>query len=225
MKKIQEWLKAHRNVLFSLIGIIVLSGIVFVFSGKRTHTPSDEVELIIPPATSKESVPTEVKKDTVLSKTKLDTAGKFYQDSNYDEALKEVNASLSADKTNAEAWYMKSRILVKLGDLNQAFTSANNATTYAKTDTTYWKWKIELARMIKEKQGVGVTNVSYRSTIEPLYKDALLATDTDIEIVMPYAIFLEDVGDKVLAIQYWEKAIEINPSAKSSYEANIANLK
>jgi tetratricopeptide (TPR) repeat protein len=62
------------------------------------------------------------------------------------------------------------------------------------------------------------------NTINDLYVQALDKTGMYHDILVAYALYLEENGKYDLAINYWEKAIEKNPSKKSEYQENIRKL-
>jgi len=177
-----------------------------------TNVPTIEPVPIEPASTSKSG-------DQYMNKALSDISNK-----DYEAAQKDITAALSANNQNADYWYVDATVKVLRSDLAGGFASMKKSTAFAPTNTTYWKWMIEIARRVLGRQGMTTTAPVYRATLEPLYQDALIKTHEDIEIVMPYAIFLEDVGDKQKAIEYWQKAIVIAPTAKSSFQANIDRL-
>lgn len=225
MQKLKELIGAHRNVVLGILSIVVIIVVVLVYKKNKgtddvalSQNDAETVATATPEKVAAKRFPASAKKYTT-------EAVNYYQNQDYSKALASVENALGSDITSAEAWQLKSLIQVKLGDLNQAFSSASRAVSNEPTNTTYWKWEISVVRIMKDKKGITATSAEFRTAIEPIYKDALLATKNNIEIVMPYAIFLEEVGDTNMAIAFWQKAIEINPAAKSSYEAMIAKIK
>jgi tetratricopeptide (TPR) repeat protein len=224
MQKLKELMITHRNVVLGILSIVVIIVVVLVY---KKNKGTDDVVLSQNDAeTVATSTPEKVavKRFPASAKKYTTEALNYYQNQDYSKALTSVENALGSDITSAEAWQLKSLIQVKLGDLNQAFSSATRAVSNDPTNSTYWKWEISVARMMKDKKGIIPTSPEFRATIEPIFKEALLATKNNIEIITSYAVFLEDVGDKKMAVVYLQKAIEINPPAKSSYELEIARL-
>lgn len=224
MQKLKEMIVSHRNVVLGTIAILIILGIVLFYKkGKESdeitlnQNNAEDVATSTPEKVAAKRFPASAKKYTT-------EALNYYQNQDYSKALTSVENALGSDITSAEAWQLKSLIQVKLGDLNQAFSSATRAVSNEPANSTYWKWEISVARMMKDKKGITPTSPEFRATIEPIYKEAFVATKNNIEMVTSYAVFLEDVGDKKMAVEYLQKAIEINPAAKSSYELEIVRL-
>jgi tetratricopeptide (TPR) repeat protein len=224
MQKLKELMITHRNVVLGTVAIVIILVVVLVYKKNKgtddmalSQNDTETVATATPEKVVAKRFPASAKKYTT-------EAVNYYQNQDYSKALTSVENALGSDITSAEAWQLKSLIQVKLGDLNQAFSSASRAVSNEPTNTMYWKWEISVVGMMKDKKGITATSVEFRTAIEPIYKEALVATKNNIEIVTSYAVFLEDVGDKKMAVEYLQKAIEINPPAKSSYELEIARL-
>jgi len=123
-------------------------------------------------------------------------------------------------------WYIDSSLKSLLSDTVGAIASIDKALIYDSQNTTYLKWRISLtiSKMVVGDK-ILKTSLTYINTVKFLYEDALKITNSNIEIIAPYAIFLESIGEINQAISYWEKAMIINPLAKISYTAEIERLK
>ena len=60
--------------------------------------------------------------------------------------------------------------------------------------------------------------------MKKIYTQALSATGSNVNIVTFYAQFLEKIGDLKGAKAQWQKAIQINPSGKKDYQAEVTRL-
>lgn len=78
-----------------------------------------------------------------------------------------------------------------------------------------WRWYIELKR-----DRLNASEAEQRD----LYRQALDKTNQHVDIVTSYAQFLEQHNDLPGAVQQWKIAIQLNPSAKAQYEAEIARI-
>lgn len=192
----------------------------------KGHVTEDEAAANTPATVTPTTIAAPAKKVSTgkSAKTYKAEAATFIEKKDYSSALHAINDALLINGSDAEAWATKASIHMQLGDLEAALSAAKDAVKYAPTNTGYWKLEIDILRQMESKKGITTANPEYRSKLEPVYVEALAKTSNNIEIIMPYAIFLEEVGDKQMAITYWQKAIEVNPAAKSSYEANIARL-
>lgn len=81
--------------------------------------------------------------------------------------------------------------------------------------TNFWRTKISFISTLYPNK---------KSKIESTYKDGIKATNSDADLIALYASYLGANGRKQEAIQYWQMAIEKNPTAKTVYESEIALL-
>ncbi len=71
---------------------------------------------------------------------------------------------------------------------------------------------------------VNYMNASFEK-VTGIYERALTATKSHLDVVTNYASYLGRNGGKDRAIELWQKAIELNPSRKDTYQAEIDALK
>lgn len=143
----------------------------------------------------------------------------------YKSAGKIATEGISNYKNDPELFYLDSMTKAHIGDKKGALVSITEAVKLDNKNTTYWKYEIEIQRQILYLANVKTTDAEYKDKLKNLYEQALVATNENIEIVMAYAIFWTDVGDKVKSIEYWNKAIKINPKSALSYQNEIDRLK
>ena len=231
-----ENIKNQKNIIIGIVVVVILGGI-FYYKYKKAHTvvvpvtdQSVPIDVTATPdkgkAVSNPNItitPTKIPEVAVV--TPKDQIIKDILASNYDKAKTEIAAELAKSPKDAELWYINSSLQAQVSDMAGAGTSADKALEYDMQNTTYWKWKILLSMKKMTQDGVQNTSSIYRDTIKGLYENALKATNDNAEICAPYAIYLTGIGDKALAITYWQKAEISNPMAKSSYETEIAKLK
>ena len=222
--------KKNILVIAILVCVILAAGIYYFYYGNMTvkddvlpiSDTSDVVESIndnnleITPVVVSDKVPKTSKEEVI----------KNILDKKYDKAKVEIKSLLDANQKDPELWYIDSSLKSLLSDTVGAIASIDKALIYDPQNTTYLKWRISL---IISKMVVGdkilKTSLTYINTVKSLYEDALKTTNSNIEIIAPYAIFLESIGEINQAISYWEKAMVINPLAKISYTAEIERLK
>lgn len=212
---------------------IILAIAIYYFYNRKVGTKEDlslvpNDSLVVGPA-GNDNIQIEPapipEKVTRTPQTKKEEVIKNIIDKKYDEAEVGIKSLLEANQKDPELWYMDSSLKSLLSDTVGALSSIDKALVYDPQNTTYWKWKISLnmTKMVGEK--IAKTSLTYINTIKSLYENALKVTNSNIEIITPYAIFLESVGEINQAISYWEKAIVANPLAKSSYKTEIERLK
>lgn len=222
--------KRKKYIVVSIIVIFVVIYCLFYFVKKYNNTNSSIL-------TSKEFTNLEIKKEEIknikdntkiLIKNTQENKDKIIKniiDKKYDEAKSDIKLLLETNPEDSELWYINSSLQEVLSDNTGAISSVDNAILYDSKNIIYWKWKISLVIEKMVKNGVSRKSIEYVNTVKYLYDDALKSTNSNIEIITPYAIFLESVGDINQAIIYWEKAIVVNPLSKSSYLNEINRLK
>ena len=232
--------KKNITTAVVIICVIAVAGIAYAHY-KRTHAPvnTEQIGDTTPSNTTITPEPVKGENKGVVTvtptkapttapsievKTAKDQVIKDIVEGNYDKAKTEILAEINKTPKDAELWYIDSSLQAQVSDFIGAMASVKNALAYDPQNTTYWKWEVSLT--IKKLYADKIANTSslYRDTIKALYIDALKATNSNIEIITPYAIYLASIGDKTQAITYWQMAIKVNPMAKSSYETEIAEL-
>lgn len=232
MENIKE---QKKNIIIGAVVVIAILGAVTYNNYKKSHkavVPAGEVTAQTPEAVKPNKnnvVVTPGKKPddkaTFEVVTAKDQIIKDIIDGNYDKAKTEMAVELKKTPKDAELWYINSSLQAQLSDFETAITSVDAALTYDSVNTTYWKWKVNLATKKMAVDKIDISSSQYRDTVKAIYEKALKATNNSAEICAPYAIYLAGIGDKALAITYWQKAEVSNPLAKASYEIEIAKLK
>lgn len=105
-------------------------------------------------------------------------------------------------------------VLVEMNDLKAANRNLKKALEL-NNSSVYWRKYIEFR---KSKL------IASPEELNEIYLEALSKTESHISIVVIYARFLEEQGNKQGALDYWRKAKEIDPENSSTYEAEITRL-
>lgn len=224
--------KKNFFVIILLICVLLALG-VYYFYHKKIFVKNDVLVNPVVLDTTKQAVDsnlviTSVGGPNIIEievKTDKDAVIKDIIDKKYDQAKTEIKSLLVKSPEDPELWYINSSLQGVLSDIAGAITSIDKALIYDAQNTTYWKWKISLTITKMVTAGISKTSSEYINTIKSIYENALKITNSNIEIITPYAIFLEGIGDINQAILYWEKAIVINPLVKQSYMTEIVRLK
>lgn len=133
----------------------------------------------------------------------------------YGEAKKTLEIAMSIDPKNSNLMQTYSSLLAVMGDKKGALDYINKAILLYPLEDNYWRWKVEL------EKDMGKTS----SELENIYKEALVQTKNDLNIVTYYAAFLEGEKKYDEAIAQWQEAMKIEPSLKANYQAEIDRLK
>jgi tetratricopeptide (TPR) repeat protein len=132
----------------------------------------------------------------------------------YKEAKIALEKALAL-KNNAHIIHAYGVLLYQMGAGLDALSYIDLAIAQAPDVPNFWQTKIQLSRELYK----GNLRV-----IEWVYTDGIRKTNEDIDLLTLYASYLAEMGRKQESIQYWQKAIEKNPSARDMYEMEIKNL-
>lgn len=105
--------------------------------------------------------------------------------------------------------------LYNLGDKAGANVWIDKAISIDSKNINYWYLKFDFKK--------AEFNNDYNK-ISPIYLDAIKKTGNDFNMVTAYAQFLGSIGKKAEAIAQWQKAIQLNPNLKATYQAEIDAL-
>ena len=212
----------NKKIITTVISLAILCAIVFVFVNQKNR------EVAVPtPVTNDTPNPTLATTPVPENPTGVitkDSVTKAVLDKKYDVARKNLDQLLTQNPADPELLYTSYVLSGLVGDFDGALTAITKAVTYDSKNTTYWKSKVSATRNKLYQDKVLDTSAEYRNAVKAIYTAALTATSQNIEIIMPYAIYLESIGDKAGAIAYWQKAIAANPQARTSYQGNIDRL-
>ena len=143
--------------------------------------------------------------------TKL--AGLYNQLGEYQKALdvlEKVTQGYKDKTARVWAYYIKS--YRGLNDKPKGLEAANKALALDNENPQYLLAQIEF------------TENKTSDEIKQMFENALKKSDNDIDVVTSYAKYLEQIGDKPGAIQFWQKAGEIDDKDKATYDAEIGRL-
>lgn len=104
-------------------------------------------------------------------------------------------------------------------DYKGALISIKQALSLRDNNPDIWKKYIDL----EQNQLVASNDEVNSLYIEAVNKTAGHPNHADI--LVSYAIFLEKSGNLQGAIEYWQKALAVNPAGKAQYQAEIERLK
>jgi tetratricopeptide (TPR) repeat protein len=107
------------------------------------------------------------------------------------------------------------QVQVDRADYQGALKSISTAIEKAPTNPDIWK-----RYALLEKEHLNASN----DTISSLYSEAVVKTNSNIDIITTYADWLQDNGNLQASKEYWQKAIEINPKLKKIYQAQIDKI-
>jgi tetratricopeptide (TPR) repeat protein len=205
-----------------IIGIVVIIVVVAVLAFFKMNKKEAVVDAKNDEVANVEEKPADIKPAIELD-TKEKEIGLLF-----DQAVKEqikgdfkaskltLEKALAIDPQNAYIMQTYASLLNNMGDKAGAMTWINKALAIQPKETNFWYLKFDLAKEASKNDA---------KVMDPIYLEAITKTNNDIDMVTAYASFLGTIGKKSEAIKQWQKAIELNPSRKEMYQAEIDALK
>ena len=221
----------YKKLLPIILVIIVLAGAAFAYtkmknkpavapSGeaiqKREVSSTDEEKQKLEAKVADyeqqiQALPADSSPDTKY-KLYLNLASSYYGLGKYDQAIATLDKIIGENQDKARLWALYANIYRDMDKLDKARENAKKALDLDKENPAYWLAYIDFSAD-QSKQ-----------TIDTLYQDALKNTDTNIDVVVSYAKFLENIGNKEKAKEFWVKAGQIDAKNKAQYDAEIARI-
>lgn len=132
----------------------------------------------------------------------------------YGDAKKTLETALKI-KTNSRLLQSYSQLLFTMGARENAVPYVDAAIMFAPETPELWRLKLDMLSEI---------NKNDLSVMDSVYRDAIEATN-NLDMVTMYAAYLARQGKKEEAIQYWQKAQQIFPKQRATYQQEIDALK
>lgn len=133
----------------------------------------------------------------------------------YGKSKEMIEKALEIDPRNSSLLQVYSSLLNSMGDKDSALLYINKAIALYPNEASYWLWKIDLEKARK------VDN----DKLDQLYNLALDETSRNQSVLIMYARFLEEIGNKAEAMALWEKAKISDPKNSTMYDLEISRLK
>ncbi len=134
----------------------------------------------------------------------------------YSSAIKYYNQALEY-KQDDTAYAGLFTVYLTQKNWQKAFDSVNKAISISPVWGDYWKWKI-----LVMNEGLKATFTD----LKKVYEEGYLKTKTEekINLVTYFASIASSKNQKEYAISLWQKAIELSPENKATYQAEIDRL-
>lgn len=227
-----------KNSIIGLIVVLLIAGGIY-YSRSSTNdpvkdSPSPDSEItpvkdspspeVIPegevsaesPDTVKTTKPEAVTADQTKFNALLVSGSKAFMDKNYSLAIKLYNEALALDASDVVYIRLYS-VYNAQGDNKKAEEMLNKAIAKNPSYTEYWNTKLIF---LDQK-----TNTSF-AELKKIYTDGLSKADsrTKLNLVTVFARIAESNKEYAEAITAWQKAIELYPTSKTAYQAEIDRL-
>lgn len=131
----------------------------------------------------------------------------------YDESIETLNKIPEDKKDTSRTPIAYARAYKGKGDIAMAKENINKALAIDNELPEIVLLNLELNQDLPNDQ------------LDALYRDAIVKTKSNVDVMVSYARFSERIGNKDQAVAAWETAINGNPSKESEYRAEIARLR
>ncbi len=127
-----------------------------------------------------------------------------------EQALAELDKARGKIAGKADYWDLHAQITADMGEYDKAIEDSKKAILIGGHSAEYWRTYFA----IKQKQDPNVS-------LNNLYEQALKETNNNIDVILLYARYSADRGQKDKAIELYRKAIELDPEYRPDYEQQI----
>jgi len=220
---------SRKNIIYIMIAVVILAGAVFTLT-RRGPGEFDHKQVEVTGTAQEKS---SLQKQIEDLKIQIEAAKKSNQPQEklfqlyvdlgsaqrtlglLSDARDSYKAAIDLQPNSVPAWTTIYSAYFDLGDFDSAKDAAQKSLALNSGDWNMWRNLIDLE-----------TNQFHLSNddLKKLYEQALGASSANINIVTYYAVFLEKIGDLAGAKAQWQKAIQINPTGRKDYQAEIARL-
>lgn len=129
------------------------------------------------------------------------------------EALDSLNRIPEDKRTNSRVVVAYIRAYKGVGDLRKAKELSSQNVLVYNEDPAIWVAYLESFTDMPNDQ------------LNGLYREAIVKTQSNLQVMISYAKFCERIGDKATAIAAWETAINGDPANEAKYREEIARLR
>lgn len=131
----------------------------------------------------------------------------------YQEAVSSLDSIPEEKKNNSRIPLNYGLAYKGLGDTGKAKEFLKTSLDMDETNALGWLAYLELSKDLPADQ------------LKAMYAKAAKDTINNVDVVIACARYFESVGDKALAVGYWETARNVNPDGAGEYEKEIARLR
>lgn len=225
-------IKNHKNLIYTAVGIVILVAVFYGVS-KLSKEKEDNIEEYS--VSQIQKLDEKQRKEALEEKLRQyqETVNNLPQDANssdkysayivlseaqialekYDDALKSLEAIPDDKRNSKRAYYQFAQIYKAKDDKFKAMENATKAIERDQGDVPSWLLYLEVA--------TSLTNTELNAK----YREAVVKTGSNVEIMISYAKFCERIGDKATAVAAWETAINGDPANEGKYREEIARLR
>lgn len=225
-----------KSWVYGILAILIIGGIIFAVNQGERKAPGDYSfdEIMSMPAEKQKSAFEAQVNDLEKRLTKLtqgtgDEAQITYENAKhriyikmaeaqnqlgrYQDALNSLNNIPESQKNNPDVLKAYALAYKGLGQNDQAIEFFKKAFEEDNTNVEVWLAYLDSSANLPNEE------------LNALYRQAIPATKSNVDVMISYAKFSEKIGDKATAIAAWETARNVDPGNAAKYEQEIARLR
>ena len=225
----QQSINKSKSWIYGIIAILIVAGLFWAFNQGEKKSPDeytfDEIKKLPTEEQQKafenkvtdlqqrlQNLPQDVEEQAKY-RILIGLAEAQVELGRFQDAINSLDQIPEGQKQNPPVLKTYALAYKGLGQRDKAIEAFKQALAEDKTDSEIWLAYIESSTDLPNDQ------------LNALYREAIAATKSQLDIMISYAHFNERIGDKATAIDAWETAINHDPGNESKYRAEIDRLK
>ncbi len=225
----QEPSNRSKGWIYGIIAILIVAGLIWAFNQGDRKAPGDYTFDEIKSLPSEEQQKAFENKVSDLQERLKNLAQDAGEQAKYriliglaeaqvelgrwQDALNSLDQIPEGQKRNPPVLKAYALAYKGLGQNDKAVESFRNALAEDNTNAEIWLAYLESSTGLPNDQ------------LNALYRGAIAATKSQLDIMISYAKFSERIGDKATAIAAWETAINHDPGNEAKYREEINRLR
>ncbi len=220
----------RKTAIIGLVVVVIVLGLVLYTKKNQSQSNNTAVEdSILETENTQENSDTSNssednnQEDVVITASPdfsatMQKAQKAYGSKDYAGALAYYNQAATYSNKSDLPYSGMFGVYSAQGEWLKAQTVLDTAISLNALNTDYWKWKLTV---LDEKTATSFAD------LKKIYQEGMIKSTPKarINLVIHFARIAETNNEKAEAMALWQKAIELNPTMKTIYQAEIDALK
>lgn len=221
--------KKTKNIIFvASVLLVIILAFLFYKNSKKVE-PIDNQDGIV--TTDEDLVKNEGSSNTSITEPQvgivnspnkefnlaMDMARSAMLKNDYPLAIKYYNQAISYNKNDSAPYAGLYTVYINQKEWQKALNAVNQAIKISPMFGDYYNWKI-----LVMDQGLNKNYSELKSVYDQGYPQ--VRTQEKVNLVTKFAMVSENHGQKAEAIKLWQKAMELAPDRKDTYQAEIDRL-
>jgi tetratricopeptide (TPR) repeat protein len=220
--------KKTKNIIFvAIVLLVIILAFFFYKNSKKSNVEIIQNDQPVVDNNKTESITTNQDSNVNITNltpinnkefnTAMDSARSAMLKSDYPLAIKYYNQAISYNKNDSAPYAGLYTVYINQKDWQKALNAVDQAIKISPIFGDYWNWKI-----LVMDQGLNKSYAELKSVYDQGYPQ--VRTQEKVNLVTKFAVVSENRGQKAEAIKLWQKAMELAPERKDTYQAEIDRL-